>query len=229
MKRKEDIDALLTRCTTVLGKIEEEYKLSLHRQSVGTDLRIDIKNFCENLRSILDYLAHNIRETHCPNAASRGTFYFPILSDKQQFEGRVGNWYPGLKETSPDLWNYLESVQPYHDAFQWIGQFNRINNENKHGNLFPQTRTETAQVRVTSSGGSVAWDPAHVKFSSGVFICGGRVDPTTQMPTPDPSRKVERIVWVDFLFATEEVSALQLLKQSLKGVAQIVDDVEKWL
>ena len=151
------------------------------------------------------------------------------MRNAQDFQGKVAKSYPGLKKTSPDLWKYLESVQPYHKVYQWLGCLNRINNANKHGNLVPQTRKETDQVRVTSSAGSVTWSPGNVKFGSGVAICGVPVDPRTQMPVPHPSQKVERITWVDFRFEGENVSALQLLKQAVEGVAKIVGDVEKWL
>ena len=65
-KRKTSIEMLLTRCDSELARIEKEYTDSLHQQQVRSDLQIDIKNPCENLRSVLDYIADDIRETHCP-------------------------------------------------------------------------------------------------------------------------------------------------------------------
>ena len=228
-KRENSIESLRKRCETDLKKIEQDYMDSLHQQQVKTDLQVDIKVFCDNLRSILDYLAHDIRETHCPTADSKTRFYFPILGGKSDFDSQVKRWYPGLETKVPDLWSYLESIQPYHEEYQWLGIFNRVNNENKHGNLVAQTRTETEQVRVSFEGGSVRWNPDSVKFRVGVSIGGVPVDPRTQMPIPHPSQKIERIIWVDFQFHGENVSALWLLKQSLDGVAKIAKDIENWL
>ena len=228
-KRKDSIQALLKRCDADIKKIEKEYNDSLRTQQVRSDLQVDIKNFCENLRSVLDYIAHDIRETHCASAYPKARFYFPILSNRADFEAQAKKWFPGLDATVPDLWNFLESIQPYHEPSRWIGAFNRINNDNKHGNLVAQTRTETEQVRVSLSGGSVSWTPQNVKFGSGVFIGGVPVDPRTQMPVPHPSQKVERIIWVDFRFDGENVSALGLLKQALESTKNIANTVEKWL
>lgn len=82
----------------------------------------------------------------------------------------------------------------------WIGLFNKLNNENKHGDLVEQIRTESKQVKVDFQGGSVSWNPSAVKFGSGVSIGGVPVNPNTQMPIPHPSQKVEIITWIDFKF-----------------------------
>jgi hypothetical protein len=68
-----------------------------------------------------------------------------------------------------------------------------------------------------------------VKFGSGVFIGGVPVNPSTQMPAPHPSQKVERIIWVDFKFDGINESALALLQESLSGVSKIAADVYRWL
>jgi hypothetical protein len=127
-KRKASIETLLKRCEADLAKIEGEYTESLHQQQVRSDLQVDIKNLCENLRSVLDYVAHDIRETHCPAADPKARFYFPILESKVVFNGKAKRWYPGLDTKAQALWSYLESVQPYQPGASWLGSFNKINN-----------------------------------------------------------------------------------------------------
>jgi hypothetical protein len=128
------------------------------------------------------------------------------------------------------MWDYLESVQPYHAGCEWLGQSNQVNNENKHGSLVEQTRVEVEQVRATMpGGGSVAWNPASVKFGQGVYIGGVPVDPKTQMPDPSTSLKVERIMWVDFQFEGVQVSALALANAAVAGTWKIVAEVERQL
>ena len=229
MKRQDDIEALLKRARADLEKVRAEYDQSLRKKTVAPDLRIDIKNLCGNLRSVLDYLACEIRESHCTSAKEK-CFYFPILPSRQLFEARVEGWFPRLRTNAPDLWDYLESLQPYHDGNEWLDQFNRVNNENKHGSLVEQTRTETPRVTVeTQGGGNVSWDPRAVKFGPGVYIDGVPVDPSTQMPVPHPSHKVTRAIWVDFLFEGIGVSAIGLLRSSMDGVSGIAAAMAKRL
>jgi hypothetical protein len=227
--RKGDVDVLLRRSENDFGTVRAAYDKCLHDRAISAELKIDIKNLCGNLRSILDYLARDIREKHYPTANPNARFYFPIFPDAVQYRSQMNNWFPGLQTVCPDLWNYLESVQPYQTTYAWLGKLNRINNENKHESLVEQTRTETQRVNVSFGNGSVSWDPGAVKFGSGVFIGGVPVNPSTQMPIPHPSQKVERIIWVDFKFDGINESALALLQQSLKGVSKIASDTYRWI
>lgn len=226
MKRKNGVQALIKRSEEVFKSLTSDYEKSLHNKSVSSELKIDIKNLCENLRSVLDYLAHDIRETHCPSANPSDRFYFPIFPDFANFNGQCSQWYPGLQSACLNLWNYLESIQSYHKKFEWLGQFNRLNNENKHDSLVEQEKTETKRVHVElQNGGSVSWNPSGVKFGSGVYIGGVLVNPESQMPIPHPSQEVKIINWVDFRFKGINVSAITLLKNSLDGISKIAEDI----
>jgi len=224
--RESNIHALLKRCRSDIADIEREYRESLAQKKVGADLQVDIKNLCENLRSVLDYLAHDVRESHCPGAKAGQRFYFPIFDSRPVFEGQASKWFPDLKANAPDVWDELERAQPYHSGNEWLGKFNQLNNENKHRNLVAQTRTETQEVRVqTAGGGDARWNPSAVRFGEGVRIGGVPVDPRTQMPFPSPVQKVSRTIWVDFRFEKVGESALGLLKTALDGVERIVRTV----
>jgi len=226
VNRKNNVKALITHAEKDIKKIEDEYRASLQARKVSDDLKIDIKNFCENLRSVLDYLAHDIRETNCVKAKFNERFYFPILLNREQFESKTNRWFPDLIINKPDLWNYLETVQPYHTGYEWLGLFNKVNIENKHSNLVEQTRTERNEIRVTLQGGAqVSWDSNSVKFGNGVYIAGVPVDPSAQLPTPHPYQKVEKIIWVDFQFTDIMISALHLLQQTLAGIKQVIEHV----
>ena len=77
--RQASIRALLAKIDAQVGKIEAEYKESLYSQAIDPELRVDLKNACENLRSVLDYLAADIRDRYCPRASSSDRFYFPRM------------------------------------------------------------------------------------------------------------------------------------------------------
>ena len=223
MNRQSDITALLGRAEQQLEAIAKEYDSSLHAQEIAAPLRVDIKNLCENLRSVLDYLAHDIRDKYCTSAKSSDRFYFPILPDATQFSARTNQWFPGLQVAAPAAWAELERWQPYQAGNAWLGHFNKINNENKHGSLVAQTRQEVAsrvEARI-SGGGAVSWDPRSVHFGSGVCIGGVPVNPATQMPVPDPRLNVVKTVWFDFFFDGIGASALTLLRESVNGIKAI--------
>jgi hypothetical protein len=227
--RKANIKALLARADADAAKIEREYNDSLHAKSLNPELRIDIKNLFENLRSVLDYLAQDIRDRYCTSVNPRDRFYFPIFTDKPSFDAQIDRWYPGLRSVCPDLVAFLESVQPYQQNMAWLGQFNRVNNENKHGNLIGQTRSEWLETKVTSvHGGQVSWRSG-TTFGNGASIMGVPVDPRTQLPVPHPSQRVERITWVDFRFAGIDVSALGLIRLAVSGVKFIAAGLSKWI
>ena len=222
MSRKDDIAALFSKSDGQLDAIVKEYKDSLHKQSVDPALRVEIKNYCENLRSVLDYLAHDIREKFCQSANPKARFYFPILPDAAQFSAQASQWFPGLQGVSPTVWSLLEQFQPYQQGKAWLGHFNKLNNENKHGNLVPQTRQEMTRIQADiAGGGSVSWNPAKVRFVSGVYIGGIPVDPRTQMPVQDQRLTVTKTIWVDFVFDGVGVSAIDLLREALLGVKAI--------
>jgi len=229
--RERQVNALIKKAEKQYSSIKNKYESNLAQRSVSEDLSIDIKNLCENLRSALDYLAHDIREIHCSSANKKDKIYFPIFLDINQFTNKMSHWYPGLDTACANLWNYLESVQPYHgESTIWLHYFNRLNNENKHDSLVPQTKSERERVHVNiRSGGSVSWDSSAVRFGKGVYIGGVPIDPLTQMPIPHPSQEVKRIIWVDFHFKDIPGSAVGLLKLSLDGVERITSEVRKWL
>ena len=102
--RIDSIKVLLERSKQDLSKIEEEYNKSLHAKRIDPNLKIDIKNYCENLRSVLDYLARDFRYKYCPAAKSSDRFYFPILPDANQFPNQTQRWFPDLHNNCHDLY-----------------------------------------------------------------------------------------------------------------------------
>ena len=231
MNRFNNINALLSRLDTLLPKIESEYNSALQIQTISSDLKINIKDFVSHLRSILDYLAHDIRDTYCPTADSTANLYFPIRNDKVNFDQYINGAYPGLPTNHITLYNYLESLQAYNgNDNEWLTLFNKLNNENKHEKLVEQKRTETRSVKVSNKQGrgSVSWSSG-VKFGSGIKVMGVPIDPNTQMPIPNKTTTTEVTIWVDFKFIDINVSALWLLKESLKRIKDIVTEVKKYL
>ena len=228
MSRKDDIEALISRAEKTLPKINDEYEKALHDKTISADLRIDIKDYFGNLRSVLDYLAHDIVDKHCPTANLKDILYFPIRIDQASFDNVMKKSYPDLQTNCKAVHDILEALQPFKKPENaWLTYFNKLNNENKHERLVAQKRSETKRVNVQiKGGGGVSWDPSAVKFGSGVFIGGVPVNPQTQMPNPSDSQTVTIETWVDFQFEDINVSAIWLTRESLKHIKQIYSDLK---
>jgi len=222
MKRASSIEALLRKSHSTFAELKQAYDASLHEQNVREDLKVDIKNIFENLRSCLDYLARDIFEAHCPLAKSPDRLYFPIRATATEFNQAINRDYPGLQTTSPVVCSILEDAQPYRDP--WLGQFNRLNNDNKHQDLVEQTRVESRQVTVSRGGGSVSWGPG-VTFHGNVSVMGVPIDPRTQLPIPNKVAQTQVTIWVDFRFKENRMSVIPFIEESLKNVERIYLDL----
>lgn len=223
MSRQSHIHALLERADLQLDAIEKEYESSLHAKKITESLSVDIKNFCENLRSVLDYLAHDIRDKYFASGNASKRFYFPICSNYTEFSKCVNKWFPGLKSVAPSVWAELEKSQPYQAGNDWLDDFIIINNKNKHNALVPQNRQLTGtRVNVKlANEQSVSWDPKNVHIGRGVNIGGVPINPETQRPDPSPHLSVVETEWYDFFFDGIGVSALGLLRKSANGIKAI--------
>jgi len=228
MSRKTDIEALLQRAEKTLPKINAGYDKALHSKEISADLRIDIKDYFGNLRSVLDYLAHDLVDKHCPGADPKDNLYFPIRADQVSFDKAMQKSYPDLKTNCKPAYDILEELQPFKKPENiWLTNFNKLNNENKHDRLVAQKRSDTKRINVeTKGGGTVNWDPSAVKFGSGVFIGGVPVNPNTQMPIQSATQTVTIETWVDFQFDDINVSAISLTRESLKQIQKIYADLK---
>lgn len=222
MKRAGSIEALIRRARADFEEVKKSYEASLHEKHVREDLKVSIKNIFENLRSCLDYLAHDVRELKCVGARFADRLYFPIRPSAEEFSQAVAKDFPGLESTHPDVFSVLEAAQQYHDP--WLGQFNRLNNQNKHQDLVEQTRTESRQVTVSRGGGSVSWGPG-VTFGGGVSVMGVPIDPRTQMPVPNRETTTTVTTWIDFRFAENGQSVLPFLETSIQHVEQLFNNL----
>jgi len=223
MKRDASIEALLRKARTDFAELKAAYESSLHEKTIREDLRVSIKNIFENLRSCLDYVAHDIFESKCSAAKKPDRLYFPIRPSVAEFRQAATKDFPGLEQSAPAVHAVLDAVQPYRDP--WLGQFNKLNNHNKHQDLVEQTRTESRQVTVSRGGGSVSWGPG-VTFGGGVSVMGVPIDPRTQLPVPNDVVKTDVVTWVDFRFAEIDQPVLPFVEASLQHVTKLFGDLK---
>lgn len=226
MQRASAIIAMINRSRSDFADLRVQYEKSLHHKHVEDDLKISIKSIFENLRSSLDYLAQDIFDIACAGQRKPRSLYFPIRDSASDFHACVLKDFPTLEAGNKAVYEVIEAVQPYRDP--WLGQFNKLNNQNKHQNLVEQTRTEQRQVTVSRGDTSVSWG-AGVTFGAGVSVMGVPIDPRTQMPVPNAVTKTEVTTWVDFRFGEIDQPVLTFIETSIARVKGLFQEVQKYL
>jgi hypothetical protein len=191
----------------------------LHEKTIREDLKVDIKNIFENLRSCLDYFAHELFDAFCRDARKPERLYFPVRSAAADFAQVMARDFPLLEANCKDAFDIIEAIQPYRDP--WLGEFNRLNNENKHQDLVEQTRTETQRVDVKGPSGGISWSRSGVRFGGGVRVMGVPIDPRTQLPVPNNQVTTTITTWVDFRFREGGQSVLPFIDKSIAKVEAV--------
>ena len=234
-KRKSDINALLAEIKARYDAIENLYHDSLAKKEIDLSLKIKVKNYLENARSVLDYCAHDIADVLGITAKQ---IYFPIVGkdkDVNSFEGSIGRNLPRLKSRNQKVFDYLESIQPYHLDYAWLSDFAITTSDIKHVQLTPQIKTEIKTINIEhkgtgmrlSGGASINMGPGTSISLGGAVIPGGQViSPDSSLIFGDPRLNVKKEIWVDFRF-NDSISALPLLKNINDNLSTIVDEVYK--
>ncbi len=219
MQRSASIEALIRKSRESFVGLKGQYEASLNEKVVREDLKVDIKNIFENLRSCLDYIAQELFDAFCADAKKPDRLYFPIRPSASEFVQVMSRDYPSLEAKCKSAFGIVEAIQPYRDL--WLGEFNRLNNENKHQDLVEQTRAESRRVDVKRPGqGGVSWGSG-VKFGSGVRVMGVPIDPKTQLPVPNKEVTTTITTWVDFKFKEGGQSVLPFLEKSIARVEEL--------
>lgn len=228
MKRKEDIQYLISKCEKKVLPLEEAYKNALHEQKIPVEIRGVVREILIDLRSVLDFLAHEIVETQKIKPPKK--LYFPILADLKSFNSKMTEWYPNLDNINKPLFDYLLSIQPFSKGTRnWIKDFNTLNNTNKHDRIVPHERQEmsyTTTLLHEQPVGGVSWGKRVTSHGS-IRVKGGKMNTKTQLPEPDSNIEVKKVTWIDFHFEGSKISAFELVKNAIKGINEIVKEVEK--
>lgn len=226
MNREKNIKALISKVKKDLVILKAAYDASLKEQVVSEELKIDIKNIFENLRSALDYIARDVFEA-LGTGNDPKILYFPISQNRKNFDKNISINFPDLEIKFPDVYKILESIQPYHD--DWLSKFNKLNNNNKHQNLVEQKRSEFKRTTVTdrSSGRGVSWGEG-VKFYD-CTVQGVAIDPQTQLPVPNNRVNTKIVIWVDFKFKENNESVFPFIKKSIDQIENLFLSIEQYI
>lgn len=238
--RKDQVIELLNHARRDLIQIERQYGEALEEKKVPTSLQIDIKNFMENLRSVLDYIAHDVYETIIIPARDKAgkkaieKIYFPYGKTENDFKSRVGSSLPNLHSLAPSVYLVIEAPQPHKSGDNWLCDFCKILNEKKHDTLSPQKKEEKRGLNIQFPGGSGIFMGAGSSISgSGTIQSGpGKITLNNEMISGDsPARNVSGGVvqtvvrWVFFKFSDTDIEVLPHLKKALNNIEQLSNDL----
>ncbi len=232
MSRKEDVEMVLAEAKKQHEEICDAYNKEFCNEAL--DLHVPVKNLMENLRSALDYMAHDIYESCCQaervatGKSEPRNIYFPYGRTETDFRSSVGSSLPGLATLAPNAYDLLISLQPFRCGDSWLYDLCSILNEQKHDRLTPQMRSETETYTVSKGTGNVTIrinDPSvHVRSLQGaVKIFGVPAQFTDQGIRTAPSDQLthERTRWVAFLFEGTSTNVLTLLNTAVPIISNL--------
>jgi len=238
--RRNDVQALLRAAADQLLTIEGGYERALRDESL--DLRVPVKNLMENLRSALDYMAHDIYESCCKagrTASGRSdpkNIYFPYGQQEEDFRSGLGASLPGLQAAAPKVYDLLIAIQPFRCADSWLHDLCSILNTKKHDHLTPQVRQEAETHTVEGPAGSVMIpvNNPSIQVSSlpgTVQIFGVPAQFGSDGIRTAPSGRLRHIrtKWVAFVFEGTSVNVLGLLRRAVPSIRKLSEDVYREL
>ncbi|MBW2319978.1 MAG: hypothetical protein JRF31_03850 [Deltaproteobacteria bacterium] len=132
----ESARILLNEIPFALSTLQEEYKECITKLAVSPKFRTQTQAFLGHLRSILDFLSH---EMSCFCSRPPRRIYFPIAKtgmSKVDFKKNLRkNWLPGIDVNHPDIFDYLIKLQYFYPGNDWLPAFHELSNKNKHVKL----------------------------------------------------------------------------------------------
>ena len=232
----DDAKELVNHAKQALSKLRQAYNESLAEKAIKPILLIEIKNLMENLRSALDFSAHELFDAYGSSAQANPRVYFPYATLNQtqaQFQAakRIETCIPGITATRPDIVARIESYQHFADpSNRWLRLFMALNNENKHQQLTPQTRQEKRALRIESGGAAIELGPgASIGLGSGASISFGDVHiPGGQHFSGENPAQISGsgqqtvIVWISFTFDSNGEEVLPFLETAVNSTDTIV-------
>ncbi len=236
MNRKSDVDAILIAATQQHRTVRQDYERALRDKSL--DLRVPVKNLMENLRSTLDYMAHDIYESCCQSARTASgqpdpkNIYFPYGKTEADFKAGIGSSLPDLDTHAPEIYKILLSIQPFVCGDTWLCDFCVILNEKKHDHLKAQERSESETYTVESQHGSVTIpvNNPNIKGASlpgtvEIFGVPAEFRQDGIHTAPSDALKHKRTKWVAFTFEGTNVNVINLVDKATAGIKNLAEEL----
>lgn len=216
MSQFDDARTLAKHAAAKVHTLRTLYAACLVEKTVSPTFLVEVKNFMENLRSILDYCAHGLFKKYGQSTNPNQKVYFPYAippADKNRFRNYiVQRTIPGLLSNRPDIVDTLETCQYFGNTGNWLHLFMQITNENKHQHLTPQVEKQYKVVEITGTipaGGTLEIDLSRIPLGGG----------------PDKPFHAVAGTWNGLVFTGTEIMVMPHLEHALQNVIRIVDEL----
>lgn len=139
----QDIRSQIQRAKDLLRELEESCNADFKSKTVSEKTKNLTQEVLTKMRHVLDQSMYRLFEKIIAPSLSvdkknRARVYFPISRDYAGLKSTLGRGeMANLEITHPDLFKFLESVQPYNSDYSWLNDFSNYANE-KHVRLSPQ-------------------------------------------------------------------------------------------
>ncbi|MCY1295217.1 hypothetical protein D9M69_475270 [compost metagenome] len=236
MKRYADIVQLLGEVDASILRINQAYETARKDDEIDEVLKPVIKSTLENLRSILDYSAHDIWDSY---TRKNNSPHFPYGPDQKSFEKSVSKNLPGLNLQRPDVYALVESIQPFKCGAPWLPDLCSKTNFNKHRGLTKQSRKNSKRSTVTLGKGAVVSRDGGCIIMIDCVLDGvsvGREAPVI-VNADMKSRQIrselgevpvlKEFEWVEFLFDGSIVDARSLIVNSRENIDSFIKELRR--
>ncbi len=218
--RSEDITLLLDDVNSNIVMIDYEVYKAVNDIAVQSVLKPKVKSCLEHLRSCLDYFAMDIYEV-INNHNPKQKVYFPYGERIEAFKQNLNhNGLGKLAKKNKELYDVIESVQPFRSEDDWLLILCKLTNENKHTQLTQQERVDGIALSQNGNLLIVVDDASTVMFENlsineepigFLHIEGGQLHSSKDLS----DKSIGVIDWTVFGFPAFGVSVNGLLKKAL--------------
>ncbi len=233
-----EIISQIKRAKELLGDLKNHYNTNLKEKSVSHKTRNLTQEILQKLRNILDQIMYQFFSKYIAPILSpedrkkaERRVYFPIITDRDKFSKN----FRKIKCTNfqtlfPNVYSFLDSVQPYNKDFEWLEFFRDKSNE-RHLRLVGQVKIgETATtlgdgvVKIKNRGTVIL----HNTTVKGVLVKEKTINIDTPINTIDPKLNPKR-TWASIVFEDTEIDVLQFCKEVVLKVPKIILAFDKFI
>lgn len=236
----DDVNFLISATQNCYPNLMGIYKQAINEKVITDLLRLEVFHYLSDARAVLDYCAYDIYSS-LSNIGKKKTdrIYFPILKKDetvQQLEKKY-KWLVSLRDSNPNLYCYIEGVQPCHPEYAWLADFADIHTECKHLRLTPQSRKEVIAKSISSQGSNITISGDAIirigkgcQFQIGDAVIKGEqsISPTSELFACKGRLETKNEIWVDIKFRGN-ISAVNLFRHIHESVPVLVKDMYELL
>ncbi|WP_394899398.1 hypothetical protein [Clostridium paraputrificum] len=233
MQQIDDAKTCIIESRIILNDIKVIYYSNLYQDTLPSSLKIKIKNFLENCRSSLEYIANYTFYKYCSNnytekelqRLSNG-IYFPIKNSKIVFDKCISSKYKGLDQNIPIL-NLFESIQPFNS--EWLEHLKILSNKNKHVNFTKQNRYESGHIDYMQDSYGNTFSNITSNGCKHIVTLNGKPVTMANISSNPFINSFIGNIYVEFVFDETNTPILNTLFNILHGVEEFISKYEKLL